>query len=52
MQAENSISGVFQRCSATNKKLWTIKVVKQKKTVLGIFLIFFKYVFQKISFLS
>ena len=28
-RSENSISGVFQRCSATKKKLWTIKVVKQ-----------------------
>ena len=29
-RSENFISGVFQGCSATNKKLWTIKVVKQK----------------------
>ena len=30
-RSENTISGVFQTCSATSKKLWTIKVVKQKR---------------------
>ena len=32
-QSENSISGVFQVCSATRKKLWGIKVVKQKREI-------------------
>ena len=33
-RSENSISGVFQRCSATKKKLWAIKVVKQIHKIL------------------
>ena len=48
LRSENSISDVFQRCSATNKKLWTIKVVQLKMQISDLEL-FSKY-FSKFSF--